>query len=128
MNKTLTHDTIFPALRQVNFSSNAPPPRDVALRARLIIKNFTPNDSHSEEQKKAFHEFIRLNAHKLRILGDFAIGHCSVSSWITTITPIIHVRVAPVVPVSFSIDCKPYIIQVTSTSALLFKVLILIVS
>jgi hypothetical protein len=40
MNKTLTNDTIFPALRHVNFSSNAPPPKDVAFRARLIIKNF----------------------------------------------------------------------------------------
>lgn len=75
MNKTLTHDTVFPALRQVNFSSNAPPPRDVAFRTRLIIKNFTPNDSHTEEQKKAFHEFIRLNAHKLTVLGNFAIGY-----------------------------------------------------
>ena len=69
MNNTLTHGTIYPAFRQVNFSSNAPPPRDVALRARLIIKNFTPNDSHTEEQKKAFHESIGPNAHKLRILG-----------------------------------------------------------
>ena len=42
MNNTLTHGTIYPAFRQVNFSSNAPPPRDVALRARFIIKNFTP--------------------------------------------------------------------------------------
>jgi hypothetical protein len=75
MNKTLTHNTIFPALRQVNFSSNAPPPRDVAFIARLIIKNFTPNDSHSEEQKKAFHEFISCNAYKLRMLGNFAIGY-----------------------------------------------------
>ena len=47
----------------------------MALRARLIIKNFTPNDSHSEEQKKAFDQFIGLNAHKLRVLGDFAIGY-----------------------------------------------------
>jgi hypothetical protein len=75
MNKTLTQETVFPALRQVNFSSNAPPPRDVAFRARLIIKNFTPNDSHTREQKKAFHEFIGLNADKLRILGNFAIGY-----------------------------------------------------
>jgi hypothetical protein len=75
MNKTLTHDTVFPALRQVNFSSNAPPPRDVAFRARLIIKNFTLDDSHTEEQKKVFHETIRLNAHKLQVLGNFAIGY-----------------------------------------------------
>src|SRR5918996_834635 len=75
MNHTLTHGTIYPAFRHVNFSSNAPPPRDVALRARLIIKNFTQNDSHTEEQKKAFHEFIGLNAHKLRVLGNFAIGY-----------------------------------------------------
>ena len=75
MNNTLTHGTVYPAFRQVNFSSNAPPPRDVALRARFIIKNFTPNDSHTEEQKKAFHEFIGPNAHKLRILGNFAIGY-----------------------------------------------------
>ena len=75
MNKTLTHNTIFPAFRQVNFSSNAPPPRDVAFRARLIIKNFTPNDSHSKEQKKAFDQFIRLNANKLQVLGSFAIGY-----------------------------------------------------
>ena len=75
MNNTLTHGTIYPAFRQVNFSSNAPPPRDVALRARFIIKNFTPNDSHTEEQKKAFHEFIGPNAHKLRVLGNFAIGY-----------------------------------------------------
>ena len=75
MNNTLTHGTIYPAFRQVNFSSNAPPPRDVALRARFIIKNFTQKDSHNEEQKKAFHEFIGLNAHKLRVLGNFAIGY-----------------------------------------------------
>ena len=75
MNNTLTHGTVYPAFRQVNFSSNAPPPRDVALRARFIIKNFTPNDSHTEEQKKTFHEFIGVNAHKLRILGNFAIGY-----------------------------------------------------
>jgi hypothetical protein len=75
MSKTLTHETVFPALRQVNFSSNAPPPRDVAFRARLIIKNFTPNDSHTKEEKKAFHEFIGLNADKLRVLGNFAIGY-----------------------------------------------------
>ena len=75
MNNTLTHGTIYPAFRQINFSSNAPPPRDVALRARFIIKNFTQKDSHSEEQKKAFHEFIGLNAHKLRVLGNFAIGY-----------------------------------------------------
>lgn len=75
MNNTLTHGTIYPAFRQVNFSSNAPPPRDVALRARFIIKNFTQKDSHNEEQKRIFHEFIRLNAHKLRILGNFAIGY-----------------------------------------------------
>jgi hypothetical protein len=80
MNKTLTHETVFPALRQVNFSSNAPPPGDVAFRARLIIKNFTPNDSHIEEQKKAFHEYIRLNADKLRVLGNFAIGYLCVHS------------------------------------------------
>jgi Bifunctional DNA primase/polymerase, N-terminal len=75
MNNTLTHGTVYPAFRQVNFSSNAPPPRDVALRARFIIKNFTPNDSHTEEQKKAFHKFIGSNAHKLRMLGNFAIGY-----------------------------------------------------
>jgi hypothetical protein len=75
MNKTLTNETIFPALRQVNFSSNAPPPKDAAFRARLIIKNFTPNDSHSIEQKKAFDEFIGHNIHKLRVLGNFAIGY-----------------------------------------------------
>jgi len=75
MNKTLTYNTIFPALRQANFSSNAPPPRDVAFRARLIIKNFTPTDSHSEAQKKSFHEFISCNAYKLRMLGNFAIGY-----------------------------------------------------
>jgi hypothetical protein len=75
MNNTLTHGTIYPAFRQVNFSSNAPPPKDIALRARFIIKNFTPRDSHSEEQKKLFHEFIRLNAHQLRVLGNFAIGY-----------------------------------------------------
>jgi Bifunctional DNA primase/polymerase, N-terminal len=75
MNNTLTHGTIYPAFRQVNFSSNAPPPRDVALRARFIIKNFTQKDSHNENQKKIFHEFIGLNAHKLRVLGNFAIGY-----------------------------------------------------
>jgi hypothetical protein len=75
MNHTLTHGTIYPAFRHVNFSSNAPPPRDVALRARFIIKNFTQKDSHNEAQKKVFHEFIGLNAHKLRILGNFSIGY-----------------------------------------------------
>jgi hypothetical protein len=75
MNNTLTHGTIYPAFRQANFSSNAPPPRDVALRARLIIKNFTQKDSHNAEQKKKFHEFIGLNANKLRVLGNFAIGY-----------------------------------------------------
>jgi hypothetical protein len=74
MNNTSTYGTVYPAFRQVNFSSNAPPPRDLALRARFIIKNFTQRDSHNEEQKKAFHEFIGLNAHKLRVLGNFAIG------------------------------------------------------
>jgi hypothetical protein len=63
MNKTLTHETIFPALRQVNFSSNAPPPRDA------------PNDSHNGEQKRAFDKFIGLNSHKLRVLGNFSIGY-----------------------------------------------------
>jgi hypothetical protein len=75
MNNTLTHGTVYPAFRQVNFSSNAPPPRDVALRARFIIKNFTQKDSHNENQKKIFHEFIGLNAHKLKVLGNFAIGY-----------------------------------------------------
>jgi hypothetical protein len=75
MNNTLTRGTVYPSLRHVNFSSNAPPPRDVALRARLIIKNFTQKDSHNEEQKKAFHKYIGLNAHKLRVLGNFAIGY-----------------------------------------------------
>jgi hypothetical protein len=75
MNNTLSHGTIYPAFRQVNFSSNAPPPRDVALRARFIIKNFTQKDSHDDEQKRAFHEFIGLNAHRLRVLGNFAIGY-----------------------------------------------------
>jgi hypothetical protein len=75
MNNTLTHGTVYPAFRQVNFSSNAPPPRDVALKARFIIKNFTQKDSHNDEQKKIFHEFIGLNIHKLRVLGNFAIGY-----------------------------------------------------
>ena len=75
MNNTLTHGTIYPAFRQVNFSSNAPPPRDVALRARFIIKNFTQKDSHNEKEKKIFHETIGLNAYKLRVLGNFAIGY-----------------------------------------------------
>lgn len=78
MNNTATHGTIYPAFRQVNFSSNAPPPRDMAFRARLIVKNFTQKDSHTKEQKKAFHEFIGLHAQKLKVLGDFAIGYlCS---------------------------------------------------
>jgi hypothetical protein len=74
MDNTSTYGKIYPSLRHVNFSSNAPPPRDVALRARLIIKNFTQKDSHDEEQKKAFHKYIGLNTHKLRVLGNFAIG------------------------------------------------------
>jgi hypothetical protein len=75
MDNTSTYGKIYPSLRHVNFSSNAPPPRDVAFRARLIIKNFTQKDSHNEEQKKAFHKYIGLNAHKLRVLGSFAIGY-----------------------------------------------------
>ncbi|HZD34803.1 MAG TPA: hypothetical protein VE130_06320 [Nitrososphaeraceae archaeon] len=75
MNNTITHGTIYPAFRQLNFSSNAPPPKDVALRARFIIKNFTQKDSHDKEQKKIFHETIGLNAHKLRVLGNFAISY-----------------------------------------------------
>jgi hypothetical protein len=75
MDNTSTYGKIYPSLRHVNFSSNAPPPRDVAFRARLIIKNFTQKDSHDEEQKKAFHKYIGLNTHKLRVLGSFAIGY-----------------------------------------------------
>jgi hypothetical protein len=47
----------------------------LAFRARLIIKNFTQKDSHIEEQKRVFHEFMGQNAHKLRTLGDFAINY-----------------------------------------------------
>ncbi len=36
---------------------------------------FTPKDKHSTEQKKEFNQFIRLNAHKLRTLGNFAITY-----------------------------------------------------
>jgi hypothetical protein len=75
MDNTSTYGKVYPSLRHVNFSSNAPPPRDVALRARLIIKNFTQKDSHTEVQKKAFHKYIGLNVHKLRVLGSFAIGY-----------------------------------------------------
>ena len=75
MDNTSTYGKVYPSLRHANFSSNAPPPRDVALRARLIIKNFTQKDSHNDEQKKAFHKHIGLHVHKLRVLGNFAIGY-----------------------------------------------------
>ena len=75
MHNSGMYGTRYPAFHQVNFPSNAPPPKDMAFKARLIIKNFTQKDSHTEEEKRAFHEFMGLNAHKLRILGDFAISY-----------------------------------------------------
>jgi hypothetical protein len=75
MNNQSNQSTIYPSLRHLAFSSNPPPPNDIAFRSRLIMKNFTHDDVHTEEQKRAFHEFIGLNINKLRILGDFAIGY-----------------------------------------------------
>ena len=68
-------DRIWPALSYISFSSNAPPPKNPGFRAKVITKVFTQKDSHTEEQKKEFLEFMRLNAHKLRLLGNFAITY-----------------------------------------------------
>jgi hypothetical protein len=72
VSKSGNEDTLWPSLPYISFSSNAPPPR---LRSKLLMMVFTPKDKHSAEEKKQFNQFIRLNAHKLRTLGNFAISY-----------------------------------------------------
>ena len=75
MDKTSRDETVYPAYRHLNFSSNPPPPNDLAFRSRLLIKKFTQKDSHTPQQKMEFMRFMGPNVHKLRVLGNFAITY-----------------------------------------------------
>jgi hypothetical protein len=74
MSNNASTSTGIPALSPLILTSNTPPPfHDSGYMRRIIERNFPQSESWKEDDKTAiqFKEFLRVNLHRLKPLGDF---------------------------------------------------------